>query len=90
MELRRRALGLAVGLTWGLSILLVTWWLLIWNSTGNTISKLGGIFWGYTYSWFGGIVGFIWGFVFGFILGFLIASFYNIALKFFNKPKPVS
>ncbi len=87
MELRRRAFGIAVGLTWGLSVLLVTWWLLLWNSTGFTISKIGSIFWGYTYSWIGGIVGFVWGFIYGFIVGFLIALFYNYSLRFFVKTK---
>lgn len=32
MELRKRALGIALGLVWGLAIMLGTWWLLIWGS----------------------------------------------------------
>ena len=81
MELRKRALGLSVGLVWGLTILLATWWLLIIDATGGTISKLSKIYYGYSFSWLGGIVGFIWGFIGGFIGGVLIAWFYNLFSK---------
>lgn len=87
MELRKRALGIAVGLVWGLSVMLGTWWLLIMGQAGETISKLGGVYYGYTYSWGGAVIGFLWGFVDGFIGGFLIAWIYNMANKFFTKPK---
>ncbi len=85
MELRKRALGISVGLIWGLTILLGTWWLLLRGNTGNIVSKLGAIYIGYTFSWGGAIIGFIWGFVDGFIAGFLIAWFYNIFSKKPNK-----
>ena len=89
MELRKRALGIALGLVWGLAIMLGTWWLLIWGSPGQTISKLGNLYLGYSYSWSGAVIGFIWGFVCGFIGGFLIAWIYNLANKFFTKPKTI-
>ena len=86
MELRKRALGIAFGLVWGLAVMLGTWWLLYMGSPGGTIAKLGAIYIGYTYSFVGGIVGFIWGFVDGFICGFLVACIYNMVDKSF-KPK---
>lgn len=86
MELRKRALGIAVGLVWGLSVMLGTWWLLIMGSAGETISKLGKVYYGYTYSWGGAVIGFGWGFVDGFIGGFLIAWIYNLVNKSI-KPK---
>ena len=87
MELRKRSLGFAIGLMWGLCVMLSTWWLLYWCSPGEIISKLGGFYFGYTYSFVGGIIGFFWGFVDGFICGFLIAWFYNLGNKWFVKSK---
>jgi len=65
--------------------MLGTWWLLLMDSRGGTISLLGAIYFGYTYSFVGGIIGFIWGFVDGFISGVLIAWFYNLGFKFFKR-----
>ncbi len=87
MELRKRALGIAVGLVWGLTIMLATWWLLLNNATGETISKLSKIYLGYSYTWGGAVIGLLWGFVDGFIGGFLIAWIYNLVNKSLSKPK---
>jgi hypothetical protein len=85
MEMRKRNLGFALGLVWGLAVMLATWWLLYMGSPGETISKIGVIYFGYTYSFVGGIIGFIWGFVDGFITGVLIAWFYNLGFKLFKQ-----
>lgn len=85
MELKKRNLGFALGLTWGLGVMLGTWWLMFMGSPGDTISKLGGFYIGYTYSFVGGIIGLVWGFVDGFICGVLIAWFYNLGFKLFGK-----
>jgi len=86
MELRKRALGVAFGLVWGLAIMLGTWWLLIFGYKGELISRLGQFYIGYSFSWGGAVIGFIWGFVDGFIGGFLIAWIYNLVNKSI-KPK---
>jgi hypothetical protein len=88
MELRKRALGLALGLVWGLAIMFGTWWLLLWDSPGDIVSKLSSFYIGYSYSWGGAIIGFIWGFVDGFIAGVLIAWFYGVFSKMIYKTKP--
>ena len=85
MELRKRNLGLALGLLWGLAVMLGTWWLLLMGSGGETISKLHAFYFGYNFSFVGGIIGFIWGFVDGFICGVLIAWFYNLGNKLFKR-----
>ncbi len=87
MELRKRALGIALGLVWGLAIMLATWFLLLRNAPGEIISKLSTFYFGYSYSWGGAVIGFLWGFVDGFITGFLIAWIYNLVNKSINKPK---
>ena len=85
MELRKRNLGLALGLLWGFAVMLGTWWLLLMGQPGTTIFKLSAFYIGYTFSFVGGIIGFIWGFVDGFICGFLIAWFYNLGNKIFKR-----
>ena len=85
MELRKRNLGFALGLVWGLAVMLGTWWLLFMGSPGDTISKLAGFYFGYSFSFVGGIIGFIWGFIGGFITGVLIAWFYNLSFKIFKR-----
>ncbi len=40
MELRKRNLGFALGLVWGLAVMLGTWWLIYMGQPGTTISKL--------------------------------------------------
>ncbi|RPH51921.1 MAG: hypothetical protein EHM85_04790 [Desulfobacteraceae bacterium] len=87
MVLRKRALGLSLGLVWGLAILLGTWWLLLFNSEGKTISKLSHFYIGYSYSWGGAIIGFFWAFFYGFIAGVLIAWFYELFGKMLYKQK---
>jgi hypothetical protein len=87
MELRKRALGVAVGLVWGLSVMVVTWWLLIRGTPGEFISKLSSIYLGYSYTWGGAVIGFLWGFIDGFIGGFLIAWIYNLVNKFISQKK---
>jgi hypothetical protein len=81
MEIRKRALGVALGFVWGLAMLLGTWWILMIGAKGDIFSKASVFYLGYTLSWIGGVIGFIWGFVYGFISGFLIAWTYNIVNK---------
>jgi len=85
MELRKRNLGFALGLVWGLAVMLGTWLLMYLGQPGTTISKLSAIYMGYTFSFVGGIIGFIWGFIDGFICGVLIAWFYNLGNKMFKR-----
>ncbi len=87
MQLGKRALGVAFGITWGLFILILTWWLLIAGSPGEMVSKLSTIYLGYSYSWGGAVIGFIWGFIDGFVCGFIIAWVYNLVNKFLGKAK---
>lgn len=77
MKLNIKAFALTCGILWGLLVLLATWFLLIMNSPGTSMGKLGVVYFGYTYSWLGGIIGLIWGFVDGLISGAIFAWLYN-------------
>ena len=87
MGFRRRALGLSLGLVWGLTILLCTWWFILFKKQGEIFGKLNEIYLGYSISWGGSFIGFLWGFVDGFIAGVLIAWLYGVFSKMLYKEK---
>lgn len=87
MKLNVKALALACGIVWGLSVFLLTYWYLIFGHPGLTLDKLRNIYFGYSVTWFGGIVGLIWGFIDGFIGGAFLAWLYN---KFTKEQAPSS
>lgn len=89
MELRKRSLGIAIGLVWGFAVMLATWWLLFIGAPGTKISLLGSFYLGYTFSFVGSLIGLVWGFIDGFVCGFLIAWIYNMVTKSI-KPKTAS
>ena len=70
-------LGLALGIIWGLSLLLLGLyaWQLNWGT--DMVIVLGSFYIGYAPSLLGSIIGMIWGFVDCFIGGFLLAWVYN-------------
>ncbi len=77
MNLRARALGLSLGVIWGLTVCAATTWALF-RGRGATLQTLGGYYLGYTVSYPGALIGLAWGFVSGFVWGVLIALFYNL------------
>jgi len=88
MEIRKRALGLSIGLLWGLAILFSTWWFIIMGIRGDILRNLQALYYGYSISWGGSFIGFFCGFVDGFIAGLLIAWFYGKFSKMIYKTKP--
>lgn len=76
--LKKNALGLAFGLVAGLELFLLTNYIVLSHHGGDTILKLSRVFWGYSISFGGSLMGLIYGFVSGYILGWFIALFYNI------------
>jgi hypothetical protein len=77
MNLRKRALGLTLGIIWGLVLFVATLWAVI-EGRGRTLDLLSGYYPGFTVSYGGAVIGMIWGFVSGFIGGVLIAWLYNL------------
>ncbi|MCL4478804.1 MAG: hypothetical protein M1381_06870 [Deltaproteobacteria bacterium] len=74
--LKKNALGLSIGLVIGLFIFLLTNYIVLHHG-GSTLIKLNQIYWGYTITFGGSLLGLIYGFVTGYIAGWLIAWFYN-------------
>ena len=78
MKLNKMALGLTAGIFWGLAIFLTTNFRLLTGGTGEALSKLDVLYFGYSFSFLGSLIGLLWGFVYGFITGWLFALLYNL------------
>lgn len=84
MTLRKRALGMSLGIIWGLSVFLATIWAIV-RGHGQTLTLLEGYYLGYSVTYLGALIGLIWGFIHGFIAGVLIAWLYDLFCKVFYK-----
>jgi len=84
MKMSKRALGLSLGIVWGLSIFCLTLWAIA-RGQGQTLSLLKGYYLGYNITFTGALIGLLWGFVDGLVAGALIAWLYNIFCKAFYK-----
>lgn len=83
LRLNANILGLAFGLIAGLSIFLVTNFLILKGGAvvGPHLGLLRNFFPFYSVTFAGSIVGFFWGLVSGYLAGFVIASLYNLVVK---------
>jgi hypothetical protein len=74
-----KALGLALGLLFGLAIFIATNWLVLKGGepVGPHLSLLGQYFIGYEVSFLGSFIGFAYGFAVGTLSGSLIGWIYN-------------
>lgn len=80
MKLNKKAFALACGIIWGVTILIMTLWVL-WRGGGNTLILLEQFYFGYSISYLGAVIGLIYGFVDGFIGGWIFSWLYNIFVK---------
>lgn len=81
-HLSPKALGLSLGLTWVIGMLLLSLFNIMFGKGGEAINLISNFYLGYGTS-VGGIVwGVIWGFVDGFVGGYVIGWLYNK----FSKP----
>jgi len=85
MKLNVKALALACGIFWGLSMFLITWWIIYFEgSTGNP-TIIGAVYRGYRISAAGSIYGLVWGFLDGLIGGAIFAWLYNLLASCFTR-----
>jgi hypothetical protein len=76
-KLKACGFGFALGLIWGLAMLLLGWfgWWFHWGLAFTHV--MGSMYVGFEPTFSGGIIGAIWGFVDFFIFGILVAWVYN-------------
>ena len=79
------ALGIAIGLTFGLAVFVATNFLIYkgGEEIGPNLALLGQFFVGYEVTFGGSVIGFIYGLISGFILGWLIAAIRNLILSIY-------
>lgn len=74
------SLGIAIGVTKGLFILLLAW-VAMWTGFGmSMVNHIASVHSGYSASFVGGLMGGLWGLVWGFIFGFVVALIYDWCL----------
>lgn len=76
------ALGVAAGLTWGLGFLLLALLAKFANLGMPLVGALSSIYFGFSLSALGIVIGIAWALLDGFITGFIFACFYNFAVKY--------
>ncbi len=77
MHLNVRAVSITASLMWGLTIFLVTWWIILFDGISYEPTCIGMVYRGYSISPVGSLVGLVWGLVDGFIGGLIFAWLYN-------------
>ncbi len=84
-KLDKTALGIAVGVVFGLAVFIATISLVIKGGglVGPNLKLLGQYFIGYTVTVKGSFVGLVYGFVFGFLLGWFTALLRNLLVAVF-------
>jgi len=79
-RIHKLALGVAIGLTSGVSIWLLTIVRVMLRPGGIPMNLLKEFFYGYTVTWSGAFVGFAWAFACGFVGGWLLGFVHNVTL----------
>lgn len=77
MKLDVKAFALAGGLVWGLGVLCLTWWIIVFEGASGDPTFLGRIYRGYSITPVGSVIGLAWAFVDGLIGGAVFAWLYN-------------
>ena len=79
--MHKRAFGIAVGITAGTLIFVITAFHLIVNPPNAlNIALLGQYFYGYEVTWRGAVIGLAWGFATGFVAGWFVAFIRNLVV----------
>ncbi len=81
MKLSPVALGLAFGILWGISVLLLGLSTLFLGYGEIFVTSMGALYLGYEATIWGSLIGGIIGFVDAFITGLIIAWLYNLFVK---------
>ena len=78
MKLDLKALGLALGITWGAAMFLFGVWATLSAPAAAAVNFLGDFYLGFSPGFPGAIIGSLWGFVDAAIGGVVIAWLYNL------------
>lgn len=85
MRLNVKAVALAFGLIWGFGLLVLTWWVILFEGSTGDLMAIGHVYRGYNISPLGSVLGLIWGFFDGLIGGAIFAWLYNLIAGHYRK-----
>ena len=85
MKLNVKAFALTCGLVWGLGLMLLTWWIMLFEGATGDVTFLGRLYRGYNISFTGSIIGLVWAFFDGAIGGAIFAWLYNLIASRISK-----
>ncbi len=85
MKLNIKAFSITFGITLGLTIFGITWWIILFDGITNEPTIIAKIYRGYNISPMGSIYGLIWGLVDGAISGAIFAWLYNFLANRISK-----
>ena len=77
-KLSIRSCAFAAGITWGIMVFVLSWWLIVLEGPGHGNMLLERIYIGYSITPGGSFIGLLWALVDGAIIGALFALLYNI------------
>jgi len=81
MKLNVRAMTLTFGIVFGLSLFLLTWWVILFDGASTEPNVISTIYRGYSFSPLGSFIGLAWAFSDGAVGGACIAWVYNILIE---------
>ena len=81
MKLNVKVFGLTCGIIWGIGLMIITWWIILWDGSMTASTFIGRVYRGYNFTFVGSLYGLIWGFVDGLIGGIIFAWLYNLLAK---------
>ena len=78
MKLNVKAFAVAFGITWGVGLFILTWWIIAFEGATGEVTFIGRLYRGYNISPLGSLIGLGWGLVDGAIGGAIFAWLYNL------------
>ena len=77
MNLNIKAMAIAFGLVWGISLFVITWFIILLEGSSDTTTFIGKFYIGYSLTPVGSLIGLMWGIIDGAIGGVMFGWLYN-------------
>lgn len=89
MKFNVKALALTSGILWGLSLFIMTWWIIFFDGATGEATFIAKVYRGYNISPVGSFIGLAWGICDGIICGAIFGWFYNCVSNYLSKKKEI-
>ena len=85
MKLNIKVTAVTFGLFIGISLFIITWWIILLDGPSDTSTFIGKIYRGYSLTPSGSLIGLLWGLIDGSITGAIFAWVYNKVCDTLNR-----